>query len=119
CLWGLVSKTAAQVDDNTNKESLRGLSGVMVTVNDISSEAERDGITKSKLQTDIELRLRQAGIRVLTFEEWRNAKDNRIGWLDLYVGMLKGESTFYACSVKVKLMQIVSLVRDPSKLTYA
>ena len=32
-------------------------------------EVERAGLTKQQLQTDVELRLRQAGIRVLTEQE--------------------------------------------------
>jgi hypothetical protein len=113
-------KVAAQLDDSTNKESLRGLKGIVVTVNDVSTEVEHDGLTKSKLQTDIELKLRQAGIRVLSFQEWEHAKDQTIGWLDLYVGALRSDTrSFYACSVRLKLMQSVSLVRDSSKLTFA
>jgi hypothetical protein len=117
----LISQATAQLDDSTNKESLRGLNGVVVLVRiNASPDAERDGITKEKLQTDVELKLRQAGIPVVAMEELKKTIDNRIGWLDLSVSALKYEDgTFYACNLQLKLMQHVFLARDPSKSTFA
>jgi len=116
----LTSQSTAQLDDSTNTESLRGLKAVVVTVKGISPEAERDGVTKDKLRTDVELKLRQAGIRVVAFEEWKKTKEDGIGWLDLTVGALKNDSgTFYACDILLKLMQPVLLQRDPLKKTFA
>jgi hypothetical protein len=119
CCGLLASDADAQLDDSTNQESLRGLKGVRVIVRmSASPDAERDGITKDKLQTDVELKLRQTGIRVVSFEEWKKTKEDGIGWLDLSVSALKHE-TFYACNVQLKLMQPVMLSRDPSKKTFA
>src|SRR2546425_3316356 len=53
------------------RETLRGLKGVGVVVERVSPDAERDGLTQSQLQTDVELRLRKAGIPALTQEECR------------------------------------------------
>ncbi len=53
------------------KEILAGLEGVEISVEKVSPEAEKYGLTQQLLQTDTELRLRQHGIRVFTDEEGR------------------------------------------------
>ena len=64
----------AQSNDPLERETLKGLSGVYVFINltEGSPSLEKDGLTESQIQTDLEIRLRKAGIRVLTVEE---AKD--------------------------------------------
>jgi hypothetical protein len=49
---------------------LQGLEGVRVVVERLKPEIERDGLFGSTLQTDVELNLRMAGIKVLSEEEW-------------------------------------------------
>lgn len=47
-------------------DSLRGLRGVYVFIWDLPPEIERNGLlTKDQIRTDVELKLRTAGIRVL------------------------------------------------------
>jgi len=65
-LLGLAVVPGWALDTAGNRATLRGLLGVRVVVEDIKPEIERAGLTKSQLQTDVELRLRQSGIRVLT-----------------------------------------------------
>lgn len=64
CVYG-------QSNDPLERESLRGLSGIHVYINisEGSPNLDRDGLTKSQIQTDIEIRLRKAGIKVLSLEE--------------------------------------------------
>ena len=49
-----------------DRDTLRGLDGVFVLVEEIEPEIERYGLTKQALQTDTELQLRQYGIKVLS-----------------------------------------------------
>jgi hypothetical protein len=46
------------------KEILRGLKGVKVVVENIPPDIERLGLTRRDIQSDVEMRLRQAGIKV-------------------------------------------------------
>lgn len=55
--------------DQERRAILRGLQGCRVIVEDLDPEIERDGLTKEQLQTDTELKLRMAGIKVLSREE--------------------------------------------------
>lgn len=55
----------------TGRESLEGLDGVHVVVEDVN--AEEIGLSASVIQTAVELRLRQSRIRVLTESECKKA----------------------------------------------
>jgi hypothetical protein len=48
-----------------NQEGLRDIKGVFVNQS-ISPELERLGLTEDQIKTDIELRLRKSGVRILT-----------------------------------------------------
>ena len=61
-----VIPSALALDTNANRETLRGLKGVRVLVEDFASEVEKAGLTKNQLQPHIEDRLRRAGIKPLT-----------------------------------------------------
>lgn len=53
----------------TDPISLRGLKGVAVIVEDLKPEVEQNGLTTGAIQTDAELKLRQASIPVLASGE--------------------------------------------------
>ena len=92
-------------------ESLRGLQGVRVTVEDIDPEAERNGLTKSQIQVVVESELRKAGIKVLTEEEWSSTPGSAI----LYgnVNTHKSSHGPYSFNISVELVQRVALFRNP------
>jgi hypothetical protein len=52
-------------DEPINRQSLKGIKGFRVVIQDIGSDAVADGLTVNQLQTDVELRLRKAGVTVL------------------------------------------------------
>lgn len=52
-----------------DQKALVGLKGVFVLVENIRPEAERLGLTQDQIKTDVELRLRKAGLTVLTQKE--------------------------------------------------
>lgn len=54
--------------EEVHKRGLRGLNGVYVAV-EVDPQALGLGLTENQLQTDVELRLRKAGVRVLTMKE--------------------------------------------------
>jgi hypothetical protein len=61
-IWGGVP-SAAQGDSLQARETLKGVKVLQVLVGDLGPDFKRDRLTTSQLQTDISLRLRQAGIR--------------------------------------------------------
>jgi len=111
-LLALSSQGFAQ--DTRDTVGLRGLAGVAVAVSELKQEVERDGLFKAQLQTDVELGLRKAGIRVLTKEQWLIAPGQPT--LDVIVALFKSPSSnvaVYAKSVNVVLRQNVVLSRKP------
>ncbi len=92
-------------------ESLRGLQGVRIRVEDIDPEAERDGLTKSQIQRVVESELRKAGIKVLTEKEWFSIPSGAI--LSVNVNTDKSSHGPYSFNISVELVQRVALFRNP------
>jgi hypothetical protein len=96
------------------RETLRGLPGVLVVIENIKDDAESAGLTVPDLQADVELKLVRAGIRVLAHEEWRNTPGRP--WLYVSVNTIKHLGSYFF-SIDVQLKQDVSLPRQPSIVT--
>jgi hypothetical protein len=96
------------------RHTLNGLEGVAVVVESVKSDAEADGLDMGELQTDVELKLVQAGIKVLHHDEWMETAGHP--WLYVSVNTMKYLASYFF-SVDVQLKQDVSLPRDPSILT--
>lgn len=109
-MLALVSPALA--DSTRERETLKGLTGVRVVVERVTADAERDGLLKSALQTDLELRLRQAGIRVSA--EAARLKRSARPLLYLNIKALKNPVGIYAFCLRLELLQAIRLTRDPT-----
>lgn len=113
CLSGTA---AAQTPTINDRAGLRGLPGVLVVIESFQdANAESRGLTESQLQTDVELRLRKAAIRVLTIEERKSAGEGR-AMLYVNVKLVSGDEPLdgvYAYSLSVEVWQQVLLVTPP------
>lgn len=89
--------------------SLKGASQVGVAVVPLSPEAEQDGLSRRQLQTDVELRLRKAGIIVRPEEENRHPG---VPWLFVEVVNLRLPTGLCAYAIGVSCRQLVILYRD-------
>jgi hypothetical protein len=111
----LVTTTAAMPQDQeeeVERKTLRGLSGVWVLVSELAPEATADGLSKTAIQTDVEVKLRQAGIKVLAESQVAATPGQPL--LHVMVTALRRVDVFYAVDVQVELRQSVRLLRDPS-----
>ena len=68
---GLAPYVFAQDNENT-RLTLRGLKGVSLYVEPLDPQIEKSGLTKNQIQEDTELKLKLAGINVLTGGEPRS-----------------------------------------------
>ena len=91
-------------------ESLRGLSGVNVLVENLSDSAKRAGLEKNSIQTDVELKLRLAGIKVLTDEEWLYAPGDPYLYVNLTV-VWAGGICAYGIDVELKQTALLDRVQ--------
>ncbi len=111
---GLVSPTLAR-DYPAERESLAGLTGVYVIVERVDPDAEQEGLDQSTLQTDVEVKLRQAGIRVLTKTEALVTPGAPNLHLMVDTMKLSGAALpIYAVSFHLELNQEVMLARKPT-----
>jgi Putative peptidoglycan binding domain len=98
-------------DLDRTRATLRGLQGVGVLVERIAPDAERDGLARHQVQTDVELRLRQTGIRVLSHEERRTTPGRPYLYINVNAHK-RNDLRLYTYSVSVELAQDVQLDRD-------
>ena len=102
-------------DDETGRATLRGLRGVAVIVEPPPEQMEKDGLLKTEIQTDADLRLRRANLRVLTTEEWLKTKGEP--YLRIRVVGVSTPDGVYSYTLVVELSQRVVLERNPSIAT--
>jgi hypothetical protein len=94
--------------------TLRGLTGVVVVIESIKSDAVADGLSESDLQADVEARLANSGIHVLNQDEWRETPGRP--WLYVSVNTMRYLGSYFF-SLDVQLKQDVKLPRAPGVLT--
>lgn len=99
------SLLAAKAQTNPDRETLVGLRAVRVIVEELRPEFEQAGVAKEQVQTDVELRLRKAGIRVIDFGST---------YLYININSIRDGDYSSAYSIDVQLNQPVLLERDKS-----
>ncbi|MFC1489811.1 hypothetical protein ACFL6K_01245 [Candidatus Latescibacterota bacterium] len=106
-----VSDVFSQALNNEEIKSLKGLKSVFVIVEALSSDVEKDGLKQSQIKTEVELKLRMAGIKVQNEDEWFN--EPWAPFLQVSVTPLKNEAiSNYSYSFGVSLYQYVVLTSD-------
>jgi len=114
----VVSPLVGQGDDEDTRKTLAGLDGVQVWVGSTPDGAQRDGLDTVQLRTDVELKLRQAGIPVLS-EQQSLSKVGAPG-LALRLDVFRNPGIpLYAFRVKVEVQQVVRLARNPTLIVRA
>lgn len=94
-----------------NRKILAGLQGVGVMMEDFRPEAEKYGFNKQQYKTDVELRLRQYGVKVLSQKEKLQAS----GYPYLYINvnpLINEKIGLAAMSISVQLKEMVLLERN-------
>lgn len=98
-----------------NRIPFRGLKAVAVFVEEIEPEAVTDGLSKEEIQTEVEAKLREAGIKVIPAEKCLNLPTSPQGadsYLYVIVNTVKFVSGLeYVYGASVQLKQVVTLDR--------
>lgn len=90
--------------------TLRGLSGVMVRI-DINDILIKDGLTKGRIKSDVELKLQEAGIKIFTDREWRNTEGHPQLYIQITGSKVQDNWKFYTFAVNIQLLQDVYIIR--------
>ena len=99
------------------RESLRGLPGVQVLIENIRPDAQADCLSQEAIRTAVELILRSSGIRVLTQSERSETPSKP--YLYVHVGTDKNSSGYYSFNSRVELHQAVSSMHRPQHIMLA
>ena len=97
-------------DIKSDRETLKNLKGVHVHVQDLNQDIEQAGLSKNQIRTDVELKLRLAGIKVLTLLEHYEGKG--APYLHIYLDSHKTEKGGFVYSLSFGIIQEVRLVRN-------
>lgn len=101
--------------ESLKRDSLRGISDLKVVVEDLSEDAERAGLTRETLQAEIELRLRQLGIRVVGAEDVQKTPGNPYLYINVNAYLIT-DTQIFAVGIDVSLRQYARLVNNPKIL---
>src|SRR5258708_19984091 len=94
-----LSASAVKAQTNPDRANLKGAGPTRVLVEALRPEAEATGLTREQIQSEVELRLRKAGIQVLDDND-----DNSLSPY-LYINFSTIKSSvggFFADSIEVK-----------------
>jgi hypothetical protein len=109
----LIASCAIASDDELSRTTLKGLKGMMVSVNALSSNYDGNALISKELQTELELKLRLARIEIITDT---TVFKKSLGLPFLQFDFWIGETTdadLYNYKINLSLNQGVTLVRNP------
>ena len=117
----MIGTPAFGVDAELTRQTIKGLEGVNVIVEDIQLNiqkyAQKAGITKEQIQRDVETKLKSNGIKVLTEDEWLKTPGRPVLYVN--INTHETEKYWYAYNIRLELKQVVSLEANPSIKTLA
>lgn len=108
-LLSLVNVSPVLASGEYQAQSLRGIKEFAVLIEDLKPEIEKEGLTRNIIQTDVELKLRLAGIKVITEEE--SFKVPGAPYLYVNVNVMKLKTIGYVFHINVEFRQSVNLLR--------
>ncbi len=104
---GIILEGAVYISD---VESLKGIKGFRLHIESLDPEIVRDGLKENVVRNDVELKLRLAGIKILT--EFESFLEVGSPYLHVNANILKTRSGSYVYSVEVSTYQAVVLKRN-------
>ncbi len=93
-----------------NQKNIVGLKGVKVINPTIEPELESLGLSRDQIKTDVESRLRNAGVRILTKEEWVKTP-GKPGFSVEITGSNIPEKGIYVYAIDMNVFEQVTLAR--------
>jgi hypothetical protein len=105
---------AAQLDSPGSRKTLVGLPGFFVAVEDMDSSAGRVGVTSTVIQTDVEARLKAAGIRLYTADDFKNILEVPQLYINVNELALHGaQAGLFTYNATTEVRQAIKLSRNP------
>jgi hypothetical protein len=119
----LLAVMVPKAHPSADSENLKGLRGVRVLVESVKPDLEKEGVTEEQLTNRVEVKLRQAGIEVITSEEYEKLPlAQRVTVPALYVkveGIRIMDLPLYAYCLSLEVLDGVIFLRDKQMKTLA
>lgn len=109
----LATALTAHAQHNLGANSLIGLNGIGVVIEELSPAAGQVGLRESQLTNDIEIKLRLAGIKILRLAD--QMKEPGQPYLYANLNLSKQRAT---CAISLELTESVILARNPIALPF-
>jgi len=110
-----VAPAAAQLDSKNSRKTLAALPGFYVAVEDMDTAAARVGVTAAVIQSDIESKLRSAGIKLYNQDDFKNILEVPQLYVNINELALHGAQTgLFTYNASAEVRQAIKLSRDPS-----
>ena len=104
---------AAQLDSPGSRKTLVGLPGFFVAVEDMDTSAARVGVTSAVIQTDVEARLKAAGIRLYTADDFKNILEVPQLYININELALHGaQAGLFTYNATTEVRQAIKLSRN-------
>jgi hypothetical protein len=108
----LLIVTITEAHATQDRDKLKGLSGVLVVIEALNPDLERGGVAQAQLKTRVEVKLRQAGIRVLTPTEFLTIPDSAYLYLNLTSVQVTPDRPIYALFLSLEVHEPVIIRRN-------
>lgn len=109
------------IDTEITRQTLKELQSLYVAIEEIQPNVvkygQRVGLTREQIKKDVESKLKTAGIKILTKNEWLAIPGRPMLYLN--INCHEYEKYWYAYDIKLEISQVVFLERNPSIKTMA
>lgn len=113
-VFTFVDSSVYSWDDESTRETLQGFDSMLIMVGELEPEIEKAGLTVDQLQTDVELKLQIAGIKLLSATECHLEFGRP--YLSVNVTVLNIEDVAgYVYLVNISFFQKATMVREWNK----
>jgi hypothetical protein len=93
------------------REALVGLKGMSVVVERIRPRDVHLGLTSAQIKTDVEVRLRKAGVKVLTEKEWLETSGKPFLYVNIDASKNPNNPSTVFFTIRVELTELVTIDR--------
>lgn len=118
CVYLCAAAWASAEDSPPSRRTLTGLQGLHVIIEDFQHNIlkydrylKNAGLSTALLRNDVEAKLRAAGIRILSRDEWLKTPGRPVFYVN--VNTHENEKFWFAYDIKAELRQVVSLDANP------
>jgi hypothetical protein len=107
----LIVAPLSGLDSKSARQSLKGLTGLAVEVEDVGSR-KTEGVDPAKIKTNVEAKLKAAGIKILSADE--SLKAPGAPHLAVNLDSITGKDGTVSFELTLSVLQGCTLARDPN-----